>query len=144
MAPADARNQRANRIIEPNDDNTWTARHETVNSSISLLLPPPPLSIYRVLRELFLQFSNFPNNLTVWKILWIFRTFLHVAYVLYICARLNFPYKHKYSHPIVKNIMCVYDQRLNRFTSYLVARQYPIATTLHRSSTSNLRTQFVA
>lgn len=64
MAPADARNQRANRIIEPNDDNTWTARHETVNSSISLLLPPP-LSIYRVLRELFLQFSNFPNNLTV-------------------------------------------------------------------------------
>lgn len=66
MAPANARNQRANGIIEPNDDNTWTARHETVNGSISLLLPPPlSLSLYRVLRELFLQFCNFPNNLTV-------------------------------------------------------------------------------
>lgn len=95
MAPADARNQRANGIIEPNDDNTWTARHETVNSSISLSCSPPPLSlyiyIYRVLRELFSQFCNFPNNLTVRKILWIFRPFLHITYVLYICARLNFP-----------------------------------------------------
>lgn len=66
MAPADARNQRANGIIEPNDDNTWTARHETVNGSISLLLPPPlSLSISRVTRVIFtiLQLSKQPNSM---------------------------------------------------------------------------------
>lgn len=65
MAPADARNQRANGIIEPNDDNTWTARHETVNSSISLLLPPSlSIYIYRVTRVIFtiLQLSKQPNS----------------------------------------------------------------------------------
>ena len=70
MAPADARNQRANGIIEPNDDNTWTARHETVNSSISLSCSPLSLSIYiyiyisRVTRVIFtiLQLSKQPNS----------------------------------------------------------------------------------
>lgn len=66
MAPADARNQRANGIIEPNDDNTWTARHETVNSSISLSCFPLSLSIYisRVTRVIFtiLQLSKQPNS----------------------------------------------------------------------------------